>query len=128
VAARILKGREASAADIRELHEQRAAVIDVIDRETRDWDALAMPTVPIIAPLLSAFESDAEYTRLNVLVLRNPSLVNFLDRCAISLPIHDHAAAPVGLMLVGARNGDSRLLRIAHAIERALPTVSRTRP
>jgi aspartyl-tRNA(Asn)/glutamyl-tRNA(Gln) amidotransferase subunit A len=77
--------------------------------------------------LLSAFESDAEYTRLNVLVLRNPSLVNFLDRCAISLPIHD-AAAPVGLMLVGARNGDSRLLRIAHAIERALPTVSRTRP
>lgn len=128
VVARILKGRAASAADIRELHDQRAAVSNVIDRKTRDWDVLAMPTVPIIAPLLSAFASDAEYTRLNVLVLRNPSLVNFLDRCAISLPIHDRAAAPVGLMLVGARNGDSRLLRIAHAIERTLPTVSQTRP
>jgi aspartyl-tRNA(Asn)/glutamyl-tRNA(Gln) amidotransferase subunit A len=128
VAARILKGREATAADIRELHEQRAAMIDVIDRATRDWDMLAMPTVPIVAPLLSAIESDADYTRLNVLVLRNPSLVNFLDRCAISLPIHDHAEAPVGLMLVGTRNGDSRLLRIAHAIEHALPQLSRTRP
>ena len=128
VAARILKGREATAADIRELHDQRAAMIDVIDRATRDWDMLAMPTVPIIAPLLSALESDADYTRLNVLVLRNPSLVNFLDRCAISLPIHDHAEAPVGLMLVGTRNGDSRLLRIAHAIEHALPQLSRTRP
>ena len=45
---------------------------------------------------------------------------NFLDRCAISLPIHRHGEAPVGLMLMGETMGDARLFAIAAAVEQAI--------
>jgi aspartyl-tRNA(Asn)/glutamyl-tRNA(Gln) amidotransferase subunit A len=95
-------------------------MIDTIGAKTRDYAALVMPTVPIIAPPLSAFALDADYMRLNALVLRNPALANFLDGCAISLPIHEPGDAPVGLMLIGRTGDDQRLLAIAAAIEQHL--------
>lgn len=120
VASRILKGRELDAADMRELLTARKELSEAIGARTHEFDALVMPTVPIIAPPLTAFALDADYLRLNGLVLRNPSLANFLDRCGISLPIHDPGAPPVGLMLIGHHGGDERLLAVAHAVERSL--------
>jgi aspartyl-tRNA(Asn)/glutamyl-tRNA(Gln) amidotransferase subunit A len=117
VAMRILKGRDVNANEVR---EARAAVIESVDRSTREFDALVMPTVPIIPPPLAAFEQDADYVRLNALVLRNPSLANFLDRCSISLPIHRPGEAPVGLMLIGQHGEDDRLFGVAGAIESGL--------
>jgi aspartyl-tRNA(Asn)/glutamyl-tRNA(Gln) amidotransferase subunit A len=117
VSMRILKGRDLHVDDLR---QARAAVIESVDARTRSFDALVMPTVPIIPPPLAAFELDADYIRLNALVLRNPSLANFLDRCSISLPIHQPGTAPVGLMLIGQHAEDERLLGVADAIERAL--------
>jgi aspartyl-tRNA(Asn)/glutamyl-tRNA(Gln) amidotransferase subunit A len=116
VSMRILKGRDVNADEV---HAARAAVIDSTNRSTREFDALVMPTVPIIAPPLAAFETDADYIRLNALVLRNPSLANFLDRCSISLPIHHAGEPPVGLMLFGHHNADERLFSVASAIERS---------
>jgi len=116
VAMRILKGRDVNADEVR---AARAAVIESTNRSTREFDALVMPTVPIIAPPLAAFEKDADYIRLNALVLRNPSLANFLDRCSISLPIHRAGEPPVGLMLFGHHNEDERLFSVANAIERS---------
>jgi aspartyl-tRNA(Asn)/glutamyl-tRNA(Gln) amidotransferase subunit A len=110
-----------SANDVR---EARAAVIDSVNHSTRGFDALVMPTVPIVPPPLAAFEKDADYIRLNALVLRNPSLANFLDRCSISLPIHRPAEPPVVLMLMGHRDDDERLFSVANAIERALREVA----
>ena len=117
VSMRILKGRDLHVDDLR---QARAAVIESVNARTRSFDALVMPTVPIIPPPLAAFELDADYIRLNALVLRNPSLANFLDRCSISLPIHQPGTAPVGLMLIGQHAEDERLLGVADAIERAL--------
>jgi aspartyl-tRNA(Asn)/glutamyl-tRNA(Gln) amidotransferase subunit A len=117
VAMRILKGRDVNANEVR---EARAAVIESVNRSTREFDALVMPTVPIIPPPLAAFEQDADYVRLNALVLRNPSLANFLDRCSISLPIHRPGEAPVGLMLIGQHDQDDRLFGVAGAIESGL--------
>jgi aspartyl-tRNA(Asn)/glutamyl-tRNA(Gln) amidotransferase subunit A len=116
VAMRILKGRDVNADEVR---AARTAVIDSTNGSTREFDALVMPTVPIIAPPLSAFEKDADYIRLNALVLRNPSLANFLDRCSISLPIQQAGEPPVGLMLFGRHNEDERLFSVANAIERS---------
>jgi aspartyl-tRNA(Asn)/glutamyl-tRNA(Gln) amidotransferase subunit A len=116
VAMRILKGRDVNADEVR---TARAAVIDATNRSTREFDALVMPTAPIIAPPLAAFEKDADYIRLNALVLRNPSLANFLDRCSISLPIHRAGEPPVGLMLFGQHNQDEHLFAVANAIERS---------
>jgi aspartyl-tRNA(Asn)/glutamyl-tRNA(Gln) amidotransferase subunit A len=54
------------------------------------------------------------------LVLRNPSIVNFLDRCSISIPCHRAGDAPVGLMLIGEHDADRRLLAIAAGIEKVV--------
>ena len=120
VSMRILKGRDVKADEVR---AARAAVIASVTDRTRTFDALVMPTVPIIPPPLAAFEKDADYIRLNALVLRNPSLANFLDCCSLSLPIHCAGEAPVGLMLFGHRDGDERLLSVGNAIEQALNRV-----
>jgi aspartyl-tRNA(Asn)/glutamyl-tRNA(Gln) amidotransferase subunit A len=47
-------------------------------------------------------------------------VINFLDRCAITLPIQPAEAAPVGLMIVSEHGGDHRLLAVAGGIEAAL--------
>lgn len=120
VANRILNGGKLTAHDVRDLHDARAEMIETIDRATNEVDALVLPTTPIIPPAMSAFSQDTDYVRLNGLVLRNPSLANFLDRCAISLPVHREGEAPAGLMLIGRRDDDPRLLAIARAIEAEL--------
>lgn len=120
VASRILKGREQSEDDVREVRAARKQLIEDTGKRTRDFDALVMPTVPIIAPPLAAFALDADYARLNALVLRNPAIANFLDGCGISIPIHQPGEPPVGLMLIGQHDGDERLFDIAQAVERAL--------
>jgi aspartyl-tRNA(Asn)/glutamyl-tRNA(Gln) amidotransferase subunit A len=85
------------------------------------FDVLAMPTVPIAAPLIADLERDGElYHRLNLLVLRNPTLVNFLDGCALSLPCHREGDSPVGLMLARFDAADGTVLGIGEAIEAAL--------
>ena len=64
--------------------------------------------------------SDDFYHQMNLLMLRNCSFGNFLDRCAVSLPIHEPETAPVGLMVMGESDGDDRLLEIAKTIETAI--------
>ncbi|WP_129642906.1 amidase [Peristeroidobacter agariperforans] len=120
VANRILKAADFTDQYVREMHDARAEVIAGFERAAGDVDALVLPTTPIIPPPFAAFAHDADYARLNVLVLRNPSLANFLDGCAISLPIHRQGEPPVGLMLIGRRGTDERLLAIAQGIEGAL--------
>jgi aspartyl-tRNA(Asn)/glutamyl-tRNA(Gln) amidotransferase subunit A len=47
-------------------------------------------------------------------------VVNFLDRCAATLPIQQPGMMPVGLMVVGEHGGDRRLLAVASAVEAAI--------
>ena len=117
VLSRILRGREQDAADYVELAEARKQFIRRLAAITAPYDALVMPTVPVTAPRLADLEADDAYRRVNFLVLRNPSIANFLDRCSISLPCHHAGDAPVGLMLIGEHGTDRRLLTIAAAIE-----------
>ncbi len=125
VRVRIERGATMSAADYVALVADRARFIDMIDRRTAEFDALICPTVPIVAPLIAAFADDKDFARLNVLILRNPAIINFLDRCAITLPIARAGELPVGLMLIGRHGEDRRLLGLALGIEAAL-AASRT--
>jgi len=113
VAKRILRGREQTEADYQELKQARADLIGRVDQQLAGFDAVLMPTTPITAPTFAELESDEVYGRVNLLVLRNPSIANFLDRCAISIPCHRAGAAPSGLMFMGAHGTDRRLLAIA---------------
>jgi aspartyl-tRNA(Asn)/glutamyl-tRNA(Gln) amidotransferase subunit A len=120
VRVRIERGRAMTAADYVALIAARADFIARVDARTAEFDALVMPTVPVVAPPIAAFAEDRDFARLNVLILRNPAIINFLDRCAITVPIQRPGEAPVGLMLV-ARNGeDRRLLGMALGLEDVL--------
>ena len=49
-------------------------------------------------------------------MLRNASVINFLDGCAASLPIGEG----IGLGVCGLHGADARVLQVAAAIESAL--------
>jgi aspartyl-tRNA(Asn)/glutamyl-tRNA(Gln) amidotransferase subunit A len=117
VLARILRGREQDAADYIDLVAARKDFIRRVAVATAPYDALVMPTVPIVAPPIADLAADAAFRQTNALVLRNPGIANFLDRCSISLPCHRAGDAPVGLMLIGEHGADRRLLSIAAAVE-----------
>jgi aspartyl-tRNA(Asn)/glutamyl-tRNA(Gln) amidotransferase subunit A len=119
---RIERGREMTAAEYIRLVAARADFIRRFDTATEGFDALVMPTVPMTAPPISAFARDEDYARLNAKLLRNTAIINFLDRCALTLPIQEPGAAPVGLMVVGRHGEDHRLLAIGSGIEEKLTT------
>jgi aspartyl-tRNA(Asn)/glutamyl-tRNA(Gln) amidotransferase subunit A len=119
VLVRILRGGAMSDQELATLKERRADFQRRLARSMESCDALLLPTVPMVAPPVGPLAaSDEEYARANALVLRNPSIGNFFDGCAISLPCHEPGAAPVGLMLIGRPGEDRRLLEAAQAIER----------
>lgn len=120
VRARIERAGGMMAADYIALRAARADLIARVAARTADFDALLMPTVAITAPPIAAFQREEDYRRLNALILRNPSAINFLDRCAVTLPIQPPGAPPVGLMAVGEHGADRRLLALARGIEAAL--------
>jgi aspartyl-tRNA(Asn)/glutamyl-tRNA(Gln) amidotransferase subunit A len=118
---RTQSGRDISSADYIETVQARAAMIRAMDARLADIDVLAMPTVPIVAPRIDEVAADPKvFLGRNAMLLRNTTIVNFFDCCAISLPLPREGGLPTGLMLV-ARNGhDRRLLRIAAAVEKLL--------
>jgi aspartyl-tRNA(Asn)/glutamyl-tRNA(Gln) amidotransferase subunit A len=117
---RIARGENQTAADYLDLLAARRRLIAEFDAATRDFDALLLPTTPIVPPRIADLDDEREYNRLNLLILRNTAVGNFLDRCAISLPCHRPGEPPVGLMLMGETLGDARLFSIAAAVEAAL--------
>jgi aspartyl-tRNA(Asn)/glutamyl-tRNA(Gln) amidotransferase subunit A len=118
---RIVRGASMSAADYIDLLATRARLMKRFVRARYDIDAMIMPAVPRIAPAIEGLERSAEAFRLsNGNMLRNTSVVNFLDGCALTLPIHAPKAAPVGLMVVGFAGEDERILSAGLAIEAAL--------
>ena len=118
VGTRILRGKEQSAADYIDLLAARQRWIAQVKAQLAPFDLLVMPTVPVVAPKIAELQaSDEAYFAANGLVLRNPTLINFLDGCAVSLPCHRAGEAPVGLSLAGTAGQDARLLNVALAVE-----------
>jgi aspartyl-tRNA(Asn)/glutamyl-tRNA(Gln) amidotransferase subunit A len=118
VRARIEAGRDVNAADYIDMLRQRVELVREMVALMSELDVLAMPTVPIVAPTIAEAGDPATARDRNLVLLRNPALVNFFDLCAISLPLPGQGGLPVGLMLV-ARNGqDRKLFRMAAAVER----------
>jgi aspartyl-tRNA(Asn)/glutamyl-tRNA(Gln) amidotransferase subunit A len=118
VVSRILRGQEQDAADYIRLTQARADFIRRVSAVTDEFDAMLMPTTPMVAPLISALKSDEAYWRANMLALRNPSIINFLDGCSISIPCQDPDDLPAGLMISAPAGSDRRLLAIAAEVEK----------
>ncbi len=121
VASRIRRGEHISAADYIDLFTARRAWIAQMTQRLHGYDALLSPTVPIVAPALAPLvASDDAFHTTNALLLRNPSVVNLLDGCALSLPCHAAGEMPVGLMVWGGALCDDAVLDASLAIEAAL--------
>lgn len=121
VAQRILRGARMSAADYIDLLAARKQWIARMEARLSGFDAVLSPTVPIVAPpIASVMDDDAEFFRINGLLLRNTAVVNMLDGCAISLPCHTPDQLPVGLMLWHAALHDDAVLELALQVEMAL--------
>jgi aspartyl-tRNA(Asn)/glutamyl-tRNA(Gln) amidotransferase subunit A len=121
VASRIQRSRDMTAADYVDLIGIRRRWIASVEQRLRGFDALLMPTVPVVAPRIEELDaSDDAYFAANRLILRNSTLINFLDGCALSLPCHTEGQAPVGLMVAGPAMADARVLDVGATLEAAL--------
>ena len=121
VASRILRVKGLSAADYYDVLRAREDLIDRANRVTAAFDAVLLPSTAMVAPAIADLETDEKlYAARNILMLRNTFCFNFLDRCALSIPMHQPGDAPAGLMVVGETMGDGRLLSIGQAIEKAM--------
>ena len=125
-------GGRASAVYYIEVVNHRRRLIDRFADVAEGFDALIAPTVAIPPPPIASFPPDGDpsdpddryYGTTNLKALRNTSVGNFLDACAISLPMcgpEQRATAPaVGFMLMAPAMSDGRLLRTAGAVEETL--------
>jgi aspartyl-tRNA(Asn)/glutamyl-tRNA(Gln) amidotransferase subunit A len=121
VAMRIRRGETMGAADYIDLQHARARWISRMADAMRGFDAMLSPTLPIVAPEIAPLQAnDDAFFAANGKLLRNPSMVNLLDGCALSLPCHCKDEMPVGLMVWSGALADDRVLSIGLAIEAAL--------
>ncbi len=121
VARRIRRGAAMSGADYIDLIAARVRWIARMEAALAGIDALLSPTVPIVAPPLAPLLADDDaFFAANGLLLRNPSAVNLLDGCALSLPCHDAGELPVGLMVWSTAMRDDAVLAAGLAIEAEL--------
>ena len=117
VAMRILRGEAISAADYIDLLEMRKSLIARSTVRLAPYDALVLPTTANTPPRIADLADDKAFTSANLLALRNCTLINMIDGCAISLPCHREGEVPVGLMLAAAGGSDRRIFELAAAME-----------
>jgi aspartyl-tRNA(Asn)/glutamyl-tRNA(Gln) amidotransferase subunit A len=117
---RILRGKEMSAADYIDLLAARADLQKRVSAITSNYDSVIMPTCAIAAPTLDEVSTPEGFTKKNMLLLRNTTVGNFLDRCSISLPCHAAGELPTGFMLMGEAMTDTRLLAMARSVARVV--------
>lgn len=121
VAMRIRRGQAIAAADYLDLMQARRTWIDEVAAVIAPYDALLSPTVPMVAPPVAPLLTDDEaFFATNARLLRNPSVVNFLDGCALSLPCQPRGQLPVGLMVWAGAMADDSVLSVSLSIEALL--------
>jgi aspartyl-tRNA(Asn)/glutamyl-tRNA(Gln) amidotransferase subunit A len=117
VASRIMRGESQSAADYIDLIGARKSLIARTEKRIAPYDALILPTTANTPPRIADMADDKAFTKSNLLALRNCTLINMIDGCAISLPAHREGDVPVGLMLAAAGGSDRRIFELAAGME-----------
>lgn len=121
VVARIQLGANAMPEDLQRIRQARQAWRIGMESLMGGFDAIVMPTVPIVAPKTEALlASDDAFFEANWLLLRNTSIINLLDGCAISMPCQREGELPVGFTLASTAMSDARIASIGRAIEALL--------
>ena len=119
VAVRILRGESMSAADYIDLVNARRSLIARAAARLAPYDALVMPTTANTPPRIADLDDDKAFAVANLRSLRNCTLINMIDGCAISIPGHRDGEVPVGLMLASSGGSDRRIFELAAGMEGA---------
>ena len=86
--------------------------------KTAGYDAVLLPTAPILPPDAARLLADMNYfVAENLLALRNTRIANLMNLCALTLPTNQPSC---GISLMAAAGQETRLLRLGMAAERAL--------
>jgi aspartyl-tRNA(Asn)/glutamyl-tRNA(Gln) amidotransferase subunit A len=117
VYSRILRGESLTAADYIDLLNARRSLIARATARLAPYDALILPTTANTPPRIADMADDKAFTKANLASLRNCTLINMIDGCAISLPAHREGEVPVGLMLASSGGSDRRILELAAGME-----------
>ena len=87
-------------------------------RETGGYDAVLLPTCPILPPEVARLETDTDYyIERNLMTLRNTRIGNLMGLPGLTVPT---GTPSVGLLIQTPPRTGSRLLRIGAAVESAL--------
>ena len=85
---------------------------------TAGYDAILMPSSPILPPNIDRLAQDHDYyVTENLLALRNTRIGNLMGACALTLPT---GVPSCGFMILCPPMGEHRLLRLGAAVENAL--------
>jgi aspartyl-tRNA(Asn)/glutamyl-tRNA(Gln) amidotransferase subunit A len=117
VSVRILRGETISAAEYIDLIDARRSLIARVNASLEPYHALIMPTTANTPPRIADLADDKAFAVANVRSLRNCSLINMIDGCAISLPAHREGEVPVGLMLASSGGSDRCIFELAAGME-----------
>jgi aspartyl-tRNA(Asn)/glutamyl-tRNA(Gln) amidotransferase subunit A len=117
VSVRIQRGEAISAAEYIDMFAGRRSLVARAASRIAPYDALVMPTTANTPPVIADLADDAAFARENIRALRNCTLINMIDGCAISLPAHRAGEVPVGLMLAQSGGNDRHLFEVAAGIE-----------
>ena len=115
---RLRFGRDKPAAEVAAAISGRREMMAAWAASFADVDVLIAPTVASVAPTIA--DAEADFDRINALMLRNTSLGNYCDCCAATLPMQSPGALPTGLMVMGANGADWAVLDAASRIEAVL--------
>jgi aspartyl-tRNA(Asn)/glutamyl-tRNA(Gln) amidotransferase subunit A len=130
IAARIVRGKDVLAADYLKSVDEWKHLRRSAEETLKDVDALLVPTTRI--PALPAAEIDAtseSYAEANMGYLRNTSIGNILNLCALSVPCgFTTKGLPIGLMIYGKPFQEETVLRLGCAFQEATDWHRKTPP
>jgi aspartyl-tRNA(Asn)/glutamyl-tRNA(Gln) amidotransferase subunit A len=115
---RMRAGAAFKAADYVAAWRRLTAIRALWAKATAGYDAVLLPTAPILPPDADRLMTDQDYyVTENLLALRNTRIGNLLGVCALTLPT---AEPSCGISLMAGPMQEDRLLRLGMAAQRAL--------
>lgn len=111
-------GKEFSSADYVSAWEKLEVLRQGYLKATAGFDAILLPTAPIMPPNLARLDDDPDYyVSENLLALRNTRVGNLMGLCGLTLPTDTPSC---GLMMLAPPHHEEALLRLGVAVEEVL--------
>ena len=117
---RMLAGSTVPKKNITKLKREQIILSTKLYSKLKGYDALIMPTVPILPPKIKEVEEKQKiYNKYNILALRNTSIGNNLPLCGITIPYKD-SSLPIGIMFYRKLGEDYSLLKVVKKYDKII--------